>query len=146
MARIEGIGNLGSNPELKYLGENKDKPVCEFRFYLKSDRRKGEGEWEDRGDFLAVSVWGACAEPAAKMFRKGDGVFLQGKFGTDRWKDKESGEERKGPKIDANLALPYLPYLESISYKPRKVTAASSSDGAGASSSQINGNDDDAPY
>ncbi len=44
MARIEGFGNLGGNPELKYVGDEKDKAVCEFRFYLKSDRRKGEDE------------------------------------------------------------------------------------------------------
>lgn len=119
MAKIEGFGNLGSDPELKYVGEEQDKPVTEFRFYLKSDRRKGE-DWQDRGNWFGVSVWGACAESAAKLFHKGDRIYLRGTFGTDRWADKETDDEREALAIDANLVLPYLPALESLAYKPRK--------------------------
>ena len=120
MAEIKGVGNLGSELQLKYIGENKDKPVAECRVYLSSARRDKEGEWVDRGEWFDVSVWGPCAEPAAKLLTKGDRIYLEGALGTDRWEDPESGEPRSKLKIDANLMLPWLPYLDSLAYKPRK--------------------------
>lgn len=119
MSKIEGTGNLGSEPTLKYVGDDQ-KPVTSFRLYLNSSRRDAEGHRIDRGDWYGVSVWGSCAESAAKLLHKGDSVFVQGSLGTDRWVDKETDEERTAPKIDANLVLPYLPFLESLVYQPRK--------------------------
>ena len=119
MAEINGVGNLGADPVLKYIGEDSDKPVAELRVYLSSSRKGKDGEWVDRGEWFDVSVWGLCAEPATRMLSKGDRVYLEGTFGVDRWMDDE-GEKCKKLKIDANLVLPWLPSLESVAYKPRK--------------------------
>ena len=123
MAEINGVGNLGSDLVLKYIGENKDKPVAECRIYLISARKDKDGEWIDRGEWFDVSVWGPCAEPGAKQLGKGNRVYLEGTFGVDRWED-DKGEERSNFKIDANLMLPWLPYLESVIYKPHKGVAS----------------------
>jgi len=119
MSKVEGTGNLGNEPTLKYLGEDQ-KPVATFRLYLNSSRRDADGDRIDRGDWYGVDIWGPCAESVAKLLHKGDSVFVQGTLGTDRWTDKETGEERTAPKIDANLVLPYLPFVESLTYQPRK--------------------------
>jgi len=123
MAEIKGVGNLGADPVLKYVGDDNDKPVTELRLYLNSGRKGKDGEWIDRGEWFDVSLWGPCAEPAAKLLNKGDRVYLEGTFGIDRWDDPDNGEERSKLKIDANLLLPWLPHLESVGYRPRKGVA-----------------------
>lgn len=131
MSKIEGTGNLGSEPTLKYVGDDK-KPVTSFRLYLNSTRQATEGTRIDRGDWFSVSVWGPCAESAAKLLHKGDCVFVQGSLGTDRWDDKETGEGRAALKIDASLVLPYLPFIESLEYQPRKGDQSHDDDMQGA--------------
>ncbi|HFD80024.1 MAG TPA: single-stranded DNA-binding protein [Gammaproteobacteria bacterium] len=133
MSKIEGIGNLGGEPTLKYVGDDK-KPVTSFRIYLSSSRMDADGNRIDRGDWYGVSVWGVCAEPVAKLLHKGDCVFVQGVLGTDRWTDKESGEDRSAPKIDASLVLPYLPFVDTLAFQARRGETESSpdADAAGA--------------
>ncbi len=118
MATISGKGNLGADPILKYVGEDK-RPVTELRVYLQCGRKdKKTGEWEDNGDWYNVSLWGPCAEPASKLLQKGNGIYLTGTLSTDRWNDKESGEPKSHPRIDADFVAPYLPAVESITYRP----------------------------
>ncbi|HID08463.1 MAG TPA: single-stranded DNA-binding protein [Armatimonadetes bacterium] len=119
MAEIKGYGRLGTDPELKMVGANKDIPVTEFRCYLSSLKKNKGGETVDAGDWFSVSVWRAFAEPAAKLLKKGDPVYLEGTLRTDRWTN-DKGEERSGMSIDARMVFPHLPAIESLNFKPRK--------------------------
>lgn len=122
MAEIQGFGRLGTDPELKMVGESKDKPVAAFRLYLSSLRKK-DGETVDEGDWCNVNIWGSFAEPAAKFFSKGDPVYLAaGTLRTERWQG-EDGEDRTTLVIDTNRIFPHLPALEQIAFKPRKSVA-----------------------
>ena len=126
MSEIAGYGRLGTEPELKMVGEAKDKPVTEFRLFL-SSLKKVNGETEDKGDWYSVSAWGVFAEPAARLLKKGDPVYLVGTMTTDRW-EGEDGKEKSSQKIEVRSIFPHLPALESLDFKPRK----SSGDPTGA--------------
>jgi len=128
MSEIAGYGRLGTEPELKMVGESKDKPVTEFRLFLSSLKKTG-GETEDKGDWYSVSAWGAFAEPVAKLLKKGDPVYLVGTLVTDRWKN-EAGEDKSSQKIEARSVFPHLPALNTLDFKPRKSNGESAGEGA----------------
>ncbi len=122
MTAIKGLVRLGANPELRFVGSGDDKKaVCEIRGrFINNKLDKATGEWKDLGFWATVNVWGWCAEPAAKMFSKGDKIYIDGTMVMNTWPDKENeGEEISGFKVDTNFAAPYLPDLESLRYKPR---------------------------
>ncbi len=120
MSEIQGIARLGSNPELKYVGEDK-KPVCEISVrFINGKQDKITQEWEDRGFWAQVNIWGKCAEPAAKMFSTGDRIIITGNMVGVSWADKDDPEKTvSGLKVDTNSVAPYLPDLMSLEYKER---------------------------
>jgi len=128
MAEIKGFGRLGSEPELKMVGENKDKPVTEFRLFL-SSLKKRNNETTDQGGWFSVSVWGKFAEASAKLLKTGDPVYLEGTVRTDHWENKD-GEEQTSMSIDARHIFPHLPAIISLDFKPRKADNNASDNGA----------------
>lgn len=125
MSYFQDKGRLGATPELKWVGKDDDKkPVAELRVRFPNAKRTvndaGESEFIERGFWTTVSVWGAFAETVAKMYNKGDQVYVIGKLYQESWPDKETGEERTGLKIDARMVFPWAPDLESLKFKQRK--------------------------
>lgn len=123
MSELSGQARLAANPELKYVGAGDDKqPVCEMRVrFLNAKQDKASGEWSDLGFWAQVNVWGHCAEPAAKMLSKGDRIFIDGSMVMDTWTDKDDeNTDRSGIRVDTRMIAPYLPDIESLSYRERK--------------------------
>ena len=53
-----GRGNLGSKPELKYVGDDK-KPVLNLSVYFERKIKNDDGEYEDKGGFWRnINYWG----------------------------------------------------------------------------------------
>lgn len=112
-------------PELRWLGEGENKqPVAELRVRFPNVKRinteAGEDEYIERGFWVTVNVWGRFAEPVAKLFSKGDQIFVIGNLYQDEWKTKETDEIKTGLKMDARQVFPWSLDLESLSYKERK--------------------------
>ena len=81
-SKVMIIGNLGRDPEMRYTPNGRQ--VTEFSV---ADTHRGRdaasGEWADLGtDWFRVTVWGDRAERAAEEFRKGNRVFVEGRFRT----------------------------------------------------------------
>lgn len=80
------IGRLGHDPEVKFVGKQKEQAVCNFS--LAVDQGKDvEALW------LRVTVWGDRAEFAANNLAKGNRVGITGPIRQDTWQD-EDGNER----------------------------------------------------
>jgi single-strand DNA-binding protein len=81
------IGNLGKDPEIKYLEGN----IARVSFSLattevykdKSGNRAEHTEWHN------IVLWRALAENAEKLLKKGTQVYIEGKIQTRQWTDKE---------------------------------------------------------
>ena len=91
-SKIMIIGNLGRDPEMRYTPNG--KPVTQFSVAVSHSRPDGQGGWIDDGtDWYRVSVFGDRAERVAEQLRKGNRVFVEGRFKTREFEGKD-GEKR----------------------------------------------------
>ena len=64
------------------------------------------GDWADQGtDWFRVTIWGDRAERAAEQFRKGNRVFVEGRFRTREY-DAKDGTHRTSLEITADNVIP----------------------------------------
>ena len=94
------IGNLGKDPEVRYTAGG--QAVASLRIATSrswtdkaSGARKEETEWHD------VEVWGKQAEQCGEYLSKGRQVYCEGRLKTDKWQDKQSGQDRYKVKVVA---------------------------------------------
>jgi single-strand DNA-binding protein len=94
------VGNLGRDPEVRYTSGG--QAVATLRIATsrswtdkQSGQRKEETEWHD------VEVWGKQAEQCGEYLAKGRQVYVEGRLKTDKWQDKQSGQDRYKVKIVA---------------------------------------------
>ena len=84
------IGNLGRDPELKYLEGN----IARVSFSLAtSDSYKDKaGNRVDQTEWHNIIMWRGLAESAEKLLKKGTQVYIEGKLQTRQWNDKEGNK------------------------------------------------------
>jgi single-strand DNA-binding protein len=85
------IGNLGANPELKYLPSG--QAVCELRMATSDVWNDKNGQRQERTEWHRVVVWGKQAENCSQYLQKGRKVYVEGRLQTRSWDDKD-GQKR----------------------------------------------------
>ncbi len=98
------IGNLGRDPEMRYTPSG--RPVTEFSVAVSHRSRDAQsGAWADDGtDWYRVTVWGERAERTAEQFRKGNKVFVEGRFRTREYEARD-GQKRISLEITADNVI-----------------------------------------
>ena len=97
------IGNLGRDPEMRYTPSG--RPVTEFSVAVnQSTKNQQTGEWVEATDWFRVTVWGDRAERTAEQFRKGNRVFVEGRFRTREY-DAKDGTKRTSLEITADNVI-----------------------------------------
>lgn len=94
--KIQIIGNLGANPELRYTEDG--TPVCNFSVATTESWTPKDGERQEHTEWHRVSMWGKIAEIAAQYLSKGKQVYIEGALRSNKWVDKE-GVNRVGYEI-----------------------------------------------
>lgn len=81
------VGNLGRDPELKYLEGN----VARVNFSLATSEtyKDKTGNRIDQTEWHNIVFWRSLAESAEKLLKKGTQIYLEGKLQTRQWVDKE---------------------------------------------------------
>lgn len=92
------IGNLGSDPELKY-GQNGSGRL-QMNVAV-NQRTRVEGEWTEKTEWVRCTVFGARAETLANHLRKGMRVFVGGRLEARPWTSNQ-GEVRAGLEVIAD--------------------------------------------
>jgi single-strand DNA-binding protein len=80
MQRVELIGNLGADPELRYSPAG--RAVTNFRVAVSRRWRDAEGQLQERIEWFRVTAWGRLAEVANERLAKGSPVYLAGRLQT----------------------------------------------------------------
>lgn len=147
------LGNLGADPEVKYL--EGDKVVANLSLATteayndRSGNRVEQTEWHD------LELWDQQAKIAEKYLKKGSQIYVEGKIKSDKWID-EQGQNRKRMKIrvlsftmvggrpdgmpSANPGSQHQPTQASA---PRQAAAMSQNSGPEIS---LDAEDDDLPF
>jgi len=88
MLKASVIGNLGTDPELRYSPSG--APSLRVNVASNFRARTPEGEWEDRTEWVRVIVFGQRAESLAQHLKKGTRVFVDGRLEARPWTDREN--------------------------------------------------------
>ena len=114
--KIMLIGNLGRDPEMRYIPSG--RAVTQFTVAVSNSKPDGQGGWVDEGtDWFRVSIFGDRAERVAEQLRKGNRVFVEGRFKTREYEGND-GQKRTSLDVTADNVI-------SLDRKrPRTTTAA----------------------
>lgn len=96
------LGNLGQNPEVKYLPSG--QAVCEMRIATSETYRDRNEQPQERTEWHRVVVWGKTGENCGKYLQKGQKVYVEGRIQTRSWDDKE-GKKQYMTEVVANQVV-----------------------------------------
>ncbi len=80
------IGHMGKDPELRVLNNNVSVvsfPLATTEFLNKGGVRTEQTEWHN------IVMWRGLAESAAKLLKKGQLIYIEGKCKTRAFEDKD---------------------------------------------------------
>ncbi len=85
------IGNLGANPEVKYLSSG--TTVANFRMATTENRVNRTGEKTATTEWHRIVAFGRLAEICGEYLNKGKQVYIEGRLRTRSWEDKEGNRK-----------------------------------------------------
>lgn len=90
------VGRLTRDPELRYTDSG--TPVTTLRVAF-TTRRKTDGEWQDKPNYIDVNVFGVQAENAVEYLTKGRQVAIDGRI---EWREFEGQDGARRQAISIN--------------------------------------------
>jgi len=85
------IGNLGANPEVKYLSSG--TTVANFRMATTENRVNKSGEKTATTEWHRIVAFGRLAEICGEYLNKGKQVYIEGRLRTRSWEDKDGNRK-----------------------------------------------------
>ena len=96
------IGNLGMNPEVKEIGN--DKKLAKFSLATREVYKNDDGEKVSDTQWHNLIAWGNQAKLAEKYLKKGNEIAIEGKITSRNYTDKD-GVKRYITEIVVNEIL-----------------------------------------
>jgi single-strand DNA-binding protein len=100
--KVQLIGNLGSNPEIKTLDGG--KKLARFSVATNEVYRNTKGEKVTETQWHNLVAWGKVAEIAEKFLTKGSEVAIEGKLMNRTYNDKD-GVKKYYTEVQVNELL-----------------------------------------
>lgn len=98
------IGNLGRDPEVRYL----DGGVAVANFPIATSetyRDRNSGERVTQTEWHNIVMWRGLAEVAEKYLKKGNQVYIEGKLRTRSWDDKDGNTRYTTEVVADNMTM-----------------------------------------
>lgn len=91
--RVTLFGRLGADPEIRRL--NNGKLVANLRLACEERwKDKSSGNWEKRTEWVPVVIWVEhLVELVEQYVKKGDALYVEGKFQTRKWQDQNGADK-----------------------------------------------------
>lgn len=96
--RVEIIGRLGRDPELKY--SQNGAAICRLNVATDESYTGREGKRVQKAEWHSVVVFQKSAEHCNQYLSKGSLVFVEGSLSTREWQDQQ-GQKRYSTEIKA---------------------------------------------
>lgn len=90
-----GIGNLGKEPEMRFMPDG--KAVCNFSIAISEKYKDKSGEQKEVTEWVNIALFGKLAEIAGEYLKKGSKVYIEGKMKTEKY--SKDGIDRYTTKI-----------------------------------------------
>ncbi len=100
--KVEIIGNLGSEPELRFTPSG--RPVASFSVDVNHNYTTTEGEKRETVEWFNVVVWGKLAEVCNQFLVKGAPCFVEGRQQTQKW-ESEDGVKHEKKELHASRVI-----------------------------------------
>lgn len=100
--KVQLIGNLGMNPEIKNLDSG--KKIAKFSIATNESYKNSKGEKINDTQWHNLIAWGKTAEIVEKFLQKGSEVAIEGKLINRNYEDKD-GNKRYVTEIQVNELL-----------------------------------------
>jgi single-strand DNA-binding protein len=147
------IGNLGKDPETRYLPSG--DAVTNISIATSEKWKDKSGEQQEHTEWHRVAFFGKTAEIAGEYLKKGSPVYVEGRIRTRKWTDKE-GQDKYSTEIVADR-MQLLGSRgggsggsEPMAREPREPAAASAGGGKAQPAAKKGGAfdtmDDDIPF
>ena len=136
--RIMIIGNLGQDPELRYLPSG--QAVTKLGVATTESWKDQSGEKQERTTWWKVSVWGKQAETCNQFLKKGSKVFVEGTMRGD-----EKGHPRTFQRQDGSWGASYEMTAKDVRFmSPR--SEGTGSNGSAEFEEAVAATEDDLPF
>ena len=104
------IGNVGQDPEVRYLESNPQNPgnnakVASFRLATTERFRDRNGEPRENTEWHNIVVWRSQADVVEKFVRKGSQIYVEGKLRTRSWTDQTGAKRYTTEVVADNIQL-----------------------------------------
>lgn len=96
------VGNLGKDPELKYLDQG--VAVAKFSLATTEHYKNREGKSEDRTEWHNIVLWRGLADVAGKFLKKGSTIYLEGRISNRSWVSPD-GVKKYSTEIEGDKML-----------------------------------------
>lgn len=93
------IGNLGRDPEMRYLPSG--DAVANLRIATTDKFKDRNGDMQEQTEWHSVAFFGKTAEICGQYLKKGSQVYVEGSLRTRKWQDKD-GQDRYTTEIQAD--------------------------------------------
>ena len=100
------IGNVGKDPDVRYLESNPSNPganakVASFPLATSERYRDRSGELRENTEWHNIVVWRGNADVVEKYVRKGTQLYVEGRLRTRQWTD-QTGNKRYTTEVVAD--------------------------------------------
>lgn len=102
LSKVILIGNLGSDPEMRFTPDG--KAVTSFRMATNRRYTTSAGEAREETDWFRITVWGKQAEQCNQFLAKGRQVYVEGRLHARNWEGQD-GQTRTSIEVTADRVL-----------------------------------------
>jgi single-strand DNA-binding protein len=97
------IGNLGKEPEIKYLEGN--IPRLSFTMATTEAYKDKNGNRAEHTEWHNIILWRTLAQTGEKLLKKGTQIFLEGKLQTRQWTDRDGQKKNITEIVGENFVV-----------------------------------------
>ncbi|MBI4337839.1 MAG: single-stranded DNA-binding protein [Chloroflexi bacterium] len=102
LAKVIAIGNLGTDPEMRYTPQG--TPVTSFRLAATRSYNAPDGTRQQETEWFTVVAWRGLAEQVNQYLSKGRRAYVEGRFHSRTWTGND-GQTRFVNEIVAERVL-----------------------------------------
>ena len=95
------VGNLGADPDARYMPSGAAVTSISVAT-SEAWTDKNTGQKQERTEWHRVTLFNRLGEIAAEYLRKGSQVYIEGSIRTEKYQDKQTGQDRYSTQIIAN--------------------------------------------